>query len=236
MQLLTVFPFELAAASLTIHFWNEELNGAIFITIFWVAIVFINLAGVKGYGEAEFVFSFIKVIAVVGFIILGIVMMQVEVQVGLNMERRIGMIQGVSTMDLKEFVPSSLLLPLPLQGQNYRVSQLLKRYSQHSQDIMLTAGQPSNDITKSNETSHLANHNILHGLPNNNRLSSTIHRTPSFKQRILNRHQSIPLRNRNSKRRNTNHAINHECSNPHLCPFRGKFSYLRRNANSPGPR
>ena len=28
--------------------------------------------GVKGYGEAEFVFAIIKVIAVVGFIILGI--------------------------------------------------------------------------------------------------------------------------------------------------------------------
>lgn len=37
-------------------------------------IIFINLFGVKGYGEAEFVFSIIKVIAVIGFIILGIIL------------------------------------------------------------------------------------------------------------------------------------------------------------------
>jgi len=73
MQWLTVFPFELVAAGLTVRFWNADLHGAIFITIFWVAIVFINLAGVRGYGEAEFVFSIIKVTAVIGFILLGIV-------------------------------------------------------------------------------------------------------------------------------------------------------------------
>jgi amino acid transporter len=73
MQWLTVFPFELVAAGLTVRYWNDQLHGAIFITIFWVAIVFINLAGVRGYGEAEFVFSIIKVAAVIGFIILGIV-------------------------------------------------------------------------------------------------------------------------------------------------------------------
>jgi yeast amino acid transporter len=73
MSWLTVFPFELVAAGLTVRYWNDNLHGAIFITIFWVAIVIINLAGVKGYGEAEFVFSIIKVTAVIGFIILGIV-------------------------------------------------------------------------------------------------------------------------------------------------------------------
>ena len=73
MQWLTVFPFELVAAGLTVRYWNDQLSGAIFITVFWVAIVFINLAGVRGYGEAEFVFSIIKVTAVIGFIILGIV-------------------------------------------------------------------------------------------------------------------------------------------------------------------
>jgi amino acid transporter len=73
MQWLTVFPFELVAAGLTVRFWNPNLHGAIFISIFWVAIVGINLCGVRGYGEAEFIFSIIKVTAVIGFIILGIV-------------------------------------------------------------------------------------------------------------------------------------------------------------------
>lgn len=37
------------------------------------AQVAINLFGVKGYGEAEFIFAVIKVTAVIGFIILGVV-------------------------------------------------------------------------------------------------------------------------------------------------------------------
>ena len=33
----------------------------------WLKMVAINMFGVKGYGEAEFAFSLIKVIAVIGF-------------------------------------------------------------------------------------------------------------------------------------------------------------------------
>jgi amino acid transporter len=73
MQWLVVLPLELTAAGITVDYWNSSVNVGVFITIFLVALVFINLAGVRGYGEAEFVFSIIKVIAVVGFIILGIV-------------------------------------------------------------------------------------------------------------------------------------------------------------------
>lgn len=72
MGWMTVFPFELVAAGLTVRFWNDDVSGAIFITLFWFAIVGINLMGVRGYGEAEFVFSIIKVTAVIGFILLGI--------------------------------------------------------------------------------------------------------------------------------------------------------------------
>lgn len=43
-------------------------------TIFLVVIVAINFFGVRGYGEAEFIFAIIKVAAVIGFIILGIVL------------------------------------------------------------------------------------------------------------------------------------------------------------------
>ncbi|KAK7203297.1 amino acid permease-domain-containing protein [Myxozyma melibiosi] len=74
LQWLVVFPLELVAASITLSYWNVDVNNAVWITIFWVVIVIINFFGVKGYGEAEFVFSFIKVIAVIGFIILGIVL------------------------------------------------------------------------------------------------------------------------------------------------------------------
>jgi yeast amino acid transporter len=73
MQWMAILPFELNAAGLTLSFWNPTIPKAAFIAIFWCAIVAINLCGVRGYGEAEFVFSAIKVVAVIGFIILGIV-------------------------------------------------------------------------------------------------------------------------------------------------------------------
>ncbi|GAB7328875.1 hypothetical protein MBLNU13_g00746t1 [Cladosporium sp. NU13] len=72
---LVSLPLEIIAASITIGFWDgaSNINPTVWVTIFFVAITVINLFGVKGYGEAEFVFSIIKVIAVIGFIILGII-------------------------------------------------------------------------------------------------------------------------------------------------------------------
>ncbi|KAF2763170.1 AAT family amino acid transporter [Pseudovirgaria hyperparasitica] len=74
MQWLIVLPLEIIAAAITLTYWEgaRDVNSAAWSTIFFVLIVAINLFGVKGYGEAEFVFSLIKVIAVIGFIILGI--------------------------------------------------------------------------------------------------------------------------------------------------------------------
>ncbi|KAF2405520.1 amino acid permease [Trichodelitschia bisporula] len=75
MQWLVVLPLEIVAATLTIDFWNKgRINNDAWVAIFLVLIVAINLFGVKGYGEAEFVFSIIKVVAVIGFIILGIIL------------------------------------------------------------------------------------------------------------------------------------------------------------------
>lgn len=76
MQWLVVLPLEIVAASITLSFWPgaATTNSAAWVTIFLVVIVAINFFGVRGYGEAEFVFSIIKVIAVIGFIILGIVL------------------------------------------------------------------------------------------------------------------------------------------------------------------
>lgn len=69
-----VLPLELLAASITIGYWNSPINPAAWVSIFYVVVVVINLFGVRGYGEAEFVFSLIKVLAVVGFIILGVIL------------------------------------------------------------------------------------------------------------------------------------------------------------------
>ncbi|KAG7193126.1 glyceraldehyde-3-phosphate dehydrogenase 1 [Scheffersomyces spartinae] len=74
MQWLVVMPLELVAATIVIDYWNTKYNPATFVAIFWVLILVINFFGVRGYGEAEFIFSMIKVIAVVGFIFLGIIL------------------------------------------------------------------------------------------------------------------------------------------------------------------
>ncbi|CCK69325.1 amino acid permease GAP1 KNAG_0C02140 [Huiozyma naganishii CBS 8797] len=75
LQWLVVLPLEIVAASITVNYWgtNPRYRDG-FVALFWLAIFIINLFGVKGYGEAEFIFSIIKVITVVGFIILGIIL------------------------------------------------------------------------------------------------------------------------------------------------------------------
>jgi len=72
---LVTLPLEIVAASITVGYWPgaQTTNPAAWVTIFLAVIISINLFGVRGYGEAEFVFSIIKVTAVLGFIILGIV-------------------------------------------------------------------------------------------------------------------------------------------------------------------
>jgi amino acid transporter len=69
MQWLVVLPLEIIAASITINFWDTtgKYDHAIFVSVFLFVIVLINMFGVKGYGEAEFFFSIVKVIAVIGY-------------------------------------------------------------------------------------------------------------------------------------------------------------------------
>lgn len=72
---LVVLPFELTAAGITIQYWdpNQRISVGVWITIFLVIVVAINYFGVKGYGEVEFILGVIKVTAIIGFIICGII-------------------------------------------------------------------------------------------------------------------------------------------------------------------
>lgn len=74
MQFFVLLPLELVAASISIKYWNDTLNPDIFVAVFWVTVFVITMMGVRWYGEAEFAFCLIKVITVIGFIILGIVL------------------------------------------------------------------------------------------------------------------------------------------------------------------
>lgn len=82
MQWLIAFPLELVAASIAINYWTKDqttdsppsINPAAWVAIFWVTITTFNLFGVKVYGEIEVFFSSLKILALLGFIILGIVL------------------------------------------------------------------------------------------------------------------------------------------------------------------
>ncbi|KAI1327555.1 amino acid permease [Xylariaceae sp. FL0255] len=74
LQWLIALPLEIISASIVTTYWNSHLDKAIFVTIYLLFVVSVNLFGVKGYGEAEFFFAIIKVVAVIAFILLGIVL------------------------------------------------------------------------------------------------------------------------------------------------------------------
>jgi len=75
-QWAIVLPLELLVAGLTIHYWPgaQETNVAVFITIFWVFIVLINIWGTLGYAEEEFWSSCIKLGATIVFMIIALVL------------------------------------------------------------------------------------------------------------------------------------------------------------------
>ncbi|XBW37675.1 hypothetical protein QEN19_003257 [Hanseniaspora menglaensis] len=68
-------PLEIVAAAITVNYWNtpKKYTDA-FVALFFIVIVVINLFGVKGYGEAEYFFSGVKVLCILGFILLGIIL------------------------------------------------------------------------------------------------------------------------------------------------------------------
>ena len=80
MNWLIVLPFELTTAGITIAYWTDpndtghaSINVGVWITIFLLSVVVVNIFGVRGYGEVEFVLGCIKVAAIIGFIILGVI-------------------------------------------------------------------------------------------------------------------------------------------------------------------
>lgn len=72
VQWITTISLELVTASLTIKYWTTSINPDVFVTIFFLLICAINLFGVKGYGEAEFVMNSIKLTMLTGFFIMSI--------------------------------------------------------------------------------------------------------------------------------------------------------------------
>ncbi|KAJ7220443.1 amino acid permease/ SLC12A domain-containing protein [Mycena haematopus] len=73
-QAVITAPVEITAASIVISFWDtNENHRAIYITVMLIGIILVNLAGVKYFGEFEFVFAFIKIITVIGLVLVCLV-------------------------------------------------------------------------------------------------------------------------------------------------------------------
>jgi len=64
---LVILPLEIVAATITITYWNKDIAKAGFVTLFLFVVMGSNLAGVRVYGEVEFTFAMVKVIAVIAF-------------------------------------------------------------------------------------------------------------------------------------------------------------------------
>lgn len=66
--------FELVAVQFIMKFWFPDIPGFYWSALFLTIVFAINALTVKGFGESEFFFSLIKVLAIVAFIIIGIFM------------------------------------------------------------------------------------------------------------------------------------------------------------------
>ncbi|HAD70135.1 amino acid permease [Acinetobacter radioresistens] len=66
--------FELVAVQFIMKFWFPDIPGFYWSAIFLAIIFGINALTVKGFGESEFWFSMVKVVAIIAFIIIGIAM------------------------------------------------------------------------------------------------------------------------------------------------------------------
>ncbi|KAL8277353.1 hypothetical protein RQP46_010193 [Phenoliferia psychrophenolica] len=68
-------PAEISAAALVIGFWSsvDDVNIAVWISVFLIVICSFNFLGVRAYGEAEFWLSIIKITTIIGLLILGLI-------------------------------------------------------------------------------------------------------------------------------------------------------------------
>ncbi|KAL8397237.1 hypothetical protein RB594_004088 [Gaeumannomyces avenae] len=76
LQWACVLPLELSVCGLTLGYWpaTKNVSLAVWIIVFWVAIVIINMFGTLGYAEEEFWSSVLKLSAIVIFMIIAVVL------------------------------------------------------------------------------------------------------------------------------------------------------------------
>lgn len=73
-QWAIVLPLELTVCGLVVQYWNQDISVAVWITVFLVAIVIVNVFGTLGFAEEEFWSSCLKLSAIVIFMIVAMVL------------------------------------------------------------------------------------------------------------------------------------------------------------------
>ncbi|KAK6460961.1 amino acid permease/ SLC12A domain-containing protein [Scheffersomyces coipomensis] len=68
----SLIPNELSAVAVVMSFWSD-LSPAIWITVFGLVVVLVNIYNIKWYGEIEFFFGCLKILLVVGLILTGLI-------------------------------------------------------------------------------------------------------------------------------------------------------------------
>ncbi|CZT15155.1 probable proline-specific permease (proline transport protein) [Ramularia collo-cygni] len=66
---------EASAGAIILSYWAPKVSAGVWIAIFLVLVLALNIIAVSFFGEAEFWFASIKLITIIGLIILGIVLM-----------------------------------------------------------------------------------------------------------------------------------------------------------------
>lgn len=67
-------PLELTVCTFTVEYWNKDIHPAIWITIFYVLIIVINIFGTLGYAEEEFITSLFKLVSTVIFMVVAVIL------------------------------------------------------------------------------------------------------------------------------------------------------------------
>ncbi|KAM3554331.1 hypothetical protein MY1884_005417 [Beauveria asiatica] len=73
-QWASVLPLELTICGITIQYWNQDINIAVWISLFLVVIIIVNVFGAIGYAEEEYWSAVFKLSATVIFMIIGLVL------------------------------------------------------------------------------------------------------------------------------------------------------------------
>lgn len=73
-QWAVVLPLELTVAGFTVNYWPNNVNVAVWITIFYLFIIVINVFGTLGYAEEEFWSSCLKLAATIIFMIVAFIL------------------------------------------------------------------------------------------------------------------------------------------------------------------